>query len=116
MHTFFDSECLPDAEDGQKCFLYGLQNSQLLVPIVSIAGWESILNCGLVVYFFFYFEELKTADTSADNVLKEYEHFLNMINSVRYYYLFLSNLINLFVVGKASENTAVVHWSQAKSK
>lgn len=47
MQAFLDSECLPDAEDWQKCFLYGLQNSKLMVPIISEAGWLSI-----VIYLF----------------------------------------------------------------
>lgn len=122
MHTFLDSECLPDAEDWEKCFLYGLQNSQLLVPIISIAGWETIQS-NLLNFFFFllHHSEIKSADANADNVLKEYEHFMNMIKSVwSYFYtlirsLFLLLVFYLFVclllLGETSKDHAMVCWN-----
>jgi hypothetical protein len=52
MRIFMDSECLPNAEDWEKCFLYGLHTSKILVPIISIAAWESIFFLLFSSFFF----------------------------------------------------------------
>ena len=36
--VFLDAKCLPDAEDWQKSFLYGLHHSRVIVPVISNGG------------------------------------------------------------------------------
>jgi hypothetical protein len=36
--VFLDAKCLPDAEDWQKSFLYGLHHTKIIVPVVSAGG------------------------------------------------------------------------------
>jgi len=62
--VFVDKKCLPNAEDWQKSFLYGLHHSKVIIPVISTAGLA-------------HFEK---ADIENDNVLLEYEHMLSLLS------------------------------------
>eukprot|EP00026_Physarum_polycephalum_P002935 Phypoly_transcript_02944.p1 GENE.Phypoly_transcript_02944~~Phypoly_transcript_02944.p1 ORF type:complete len:478 (+),score=65.58 Phypoly_transcript_02944:1111-2544(+) len=61
--VFLDGKCLPDAEDWQKSFLYGLHHTKIIVPVISAGG---------LAHFHKAHEE-------NDNVLLEYEHMLSLL-------------------------------------
>lgn len=90
--VFLDFECLPIAEDWEKCFLYGLHKSKILVPIVSAAGWENITLPFFFPFFYSLFYSfiltllwMKQAGTQIDNVLKEYENMIDRVTTVRFF-------------------------------
>lgn len=76
-----------------------------MVPIISEIAWERILLILFVFDFVFYFyflsllfcliiKEFKSAGVAADNMLREYEHAVNMIQSVSSFAFFKTLLIN----------------------
>jgi hypothetical protein len=43
INVFLDAKCLPDAEDWQKSFLYGLHHTKIIVLVVSGHGLQRMI-------------------------------------------------------------------------